>query len=182
MNILQINSSIQPNGQSTRLAEELVSSLGGKAVVRDLGRDPLPHLNVQRMQKFGQPDPLIDELKSADVLVLGAPMYNFGVSSQLKAWIDHVARAGVTFRYTAAGPEGLLKGKKAYVIATRGGVYAGTGADTQTPYLRQLLGFLGITDVEFIYAEGLALSAESREKSLQGARARIATFAPKLAA
>src|SRR5262245_37352555 len=180
MNILQVNSSIQPDGQSTRLANELVSTLGGKAVVRDLGREPLPHLDAERLQRFGRPDPLIDELKKADVIVLGVPMYNFGIPSQLKAWIDHVAQAGVTFRHTTQRPAGLLTGKKEYVLPARGGSYAGTPNDTQTPYLRQLLGFLGITDVEFIYAEGLAIGAESREKSLREARARIATFAEKL--
>src|SRR5689334_5307574 len=99
-------------------------------------------------------------------------MYNFSIPSQLKAWFDHVARAGVTFRYTDKGPVGLLKGKKAYVFATRGGLYAGTANDTQTPYLRQFLGFLGISEVEVTYAEGLAYGAPARESSL--AKARVA--------
>ena len=117
-------------------------------------------------------DALIAELKAADVVVLGLPMYNFSIPSQLKAWFDHVARAGVTFRYTDKGPVGLLKGKKAYVFATRGGLYAGTANDTQTPYLRQFLGFLGISEVEVTYAEGLAYGAPARESSL--AKARVA--------
>lgn len=103
------------------------------------------------------------------MIVLGLPMYNFGVPSQLKAYFDHIARAGVTFHYTANGPEGLLKGKKAYVFAARGGVYAGSGSDTQTQYVRDFLRFLGIEDVEFVHAEGLALGEQSRTQSLSNA-------------
>jgi FMN-dependent NADH-azoreductase len=104
-------------------------------------------------------------------------MYNFGVPSTLKAYFDHVARAGVTFRYTAEGPVGLLTGKKAYVFATRGGRHAGTASDLQTAYVRQFLGFIGIRDVEFIYAEGLALGQEQREQALAAASARIGQLA-----
>ena len=100
-------------------------------------------------------------------------MYNFGVPSQLKAWIDHIARAGETFRYTEKGPVGLLTGKKAYIFATRGGLYAGTAADTQTQYLRQLLEFVGIADIEFVYAEGLAISEASRNAGLAAAQERM---------
>jgi FMN-dependent NADH-azoreductase len=117
---------------------------------------------------------LIDELKAADVVVLGLPMYNFGVPSQLKAYFDHVARAGVTFRYAEQGPVGLLTGKKAYVLATRGGSYAGTPRDLETGYVRQFLGFIGITDVEFVYAEGLAINEASRQASLARAANSIA--------
>src|SRR4029078_8091628 len=109
---------------------------------------------------------LIDELRGADVIALGLPMYNFGVPSTLKAYFDHVARAGLTFRYTANGPEGLLKGKKAYVFATRGGLYAGTPRDTETAYVRDFLAFLGITDVEFVYAEGLAMGEAPKQEAL----------------
>jgi FMN-dependent NADH-azoreductase len=105
--------------------------------------------------------------------VLGLPMYNFGVPSQLKAYFDHIARAGATFRYTAQGPVGLLGGKKAYVFAARGGLYAGTSLDTQTQYVRDFLRFLGIEEVEFVYAEGLAIGAESRASGLSGAHAQI---------
>jgi FMN-dependent NADH-azoreductase len=122
-------------------------------------------------------DALIDELRRADVIVLGLPMYNFGVPSQLKAYFDHIARAGVTFRYTEQGPVGLLAGKKAYVFATRGGVYAGTPLDTQTGYVRDFLRFIGISDVEFVYAEGLAINPQSRESGLARASARIAQLA-----
>jgi FMN-dependent NADH-azoreductase len=107
------------------------------------------------------------------VIVLGLPLYNFGVPSQLKAYFDHIARAGVTFRYTANGSVGLLAGKKAYVLAARGGIYAGTPRDTQAQYVRDFLAFLGITDVEFVYAEGLAISEATREAALAGARERI---------
>ena len=108
-------------------------------------------------------DALIAEVQAADVVVLGVPMYNFGVPAQLKNWIDAIARAGVTFRYTANGPEGLLKGKKVYVALTRGGKYRDTPADTQVPYLKTVLGFLGMTDVQFVYAEGLAMGDADAE-------------------
>ena len=116
---------------------------------------------------------LIDELSRADVIVIGLPMYNFGVPSTLKAYFDHIARAGVTFRYTDKGPVGLLRGKKVFVFAARGGLYAGTPRDTQTPYVRDFLSFLGMDDVEFIYAEGLALGDEHQKKALDRAHAAI---------
>ncbi len=195
MTLLQINTSLFSNsGQSTRLAEQFVA--GRRAVdpdldvvVRDLAREPVPHLTAERFQAFlAQPeartpaqktivaesDALIDELKIADVIVIGLPMYNFGVPSQLKAYFDHVARAGVTFRYTEKGPLGLLTGKKAYVFATRGGLYAGTPRDSETSYVRQFLAFLGITDVEFVYAEGLAINESSKQASLAKAASSIA--------
>ena len=115
---------------------------------------------------------MIRELEAADTIVIGLPMYNFGVPSTLKAYLDHVARAGVTFRYTETGPVGLLTGKKAYVLATRGGRYAGTPSDGESAYVRQFLAFLGIADVEFVYAEGLAISDAARKASL--AQAAIA--------
>jgi FMN-dependent NADH-azoreductase len=122
-------------------------------------------------------------LKAADVVVLAVPMYNFGIPSTLKAYFDHVARAGVTFRYTDKGPVGMLTGKQAFVFAARGGRYFGTALDSQTPYLRQFLGFVGITDVEFVYAEGLSISAERRAASLASANARVdSLMAPELQA
>jgi len=195
--ILQINSSLHgETAQSSRLASEFVAALresdrAATAVsltVRDLATQPVPHLTAERFQALSTPaaertleqqrvvaqsDELVAELKRADVIVLGLPMYNFGVPSTLKAYFDHVARAGVTFRYTASGPEGLLKGKKAYVFATRGGRYAGTPSDLQTAYVRQFLGFIGIGDVEFVYAEGLALGAEQRSAAVAEALSRI---------
>jgi FMN-dependent NADH-azoreductase len=118
---------------------------------------------------------LIAELRRADVLVLGLPMYNFGVPSQLKAWFDHLARAGETFKYTEKGALGLLTGKKAYVFAARGGLY-GEG-DSQTQFVRAFLAFIGIGDVEFVYAEGLAMGEASRNKGVMAARSRAAALA-----
>lgn len=122
-------------------------------------------------------DTLIGELQAADVLVIGLPMYNLGVPSTLKSWFDHIARAGITFRYTANGPQGLLAGKKAYVFATRGGRYAGTAFDTQTDYVRNFLGFIGITEIEFVYAEGLNMGDDSRSSSLAAAQSELARIA-----
>lgn len=189
--ILQIQSSLfNGSGQSSRLASEFVARAfpNAQVTVRDLARDPVPHLDGERFSAFvarkqdrtaaqeavvAYSDALIGELRRADVLVIGLPMYNFGVPSQLKAWIDHIARAGETFRYTEKGPQGLLTGKKAYIFATRGGVYAGTAADTQTQYLRQLLEFVGIADIEFVYAEGLAISEAARNAGLAAAQQRM---------
>src|SRR5262245_46208011 len=194
--ILQINSSIgSTNGESSKLANLYVNGLlaanpQAQLAVRDLATETVPHLDGERFGAFITPgekrtarqnelvrysDALIEELKRADVIVLGVPMYNFGVPSQLKAWFDHVARAGVTFRYTATGPVGLLTGKKAIVISTRGGRYNGTGSDHETPFLRQFLGFLGITEVEFVYAEGLALGDAPRTEALATAQSIISS-------
>ena len=197
--ILQVNASILGNeGQSTRLANEFVAALrtDEKLVVRDLAKDPVPHLDADRFGAFiakpeartlkqdafvAYSDGLIAELKQADVIVLGLPMYNFGVPSTLKAYFDHVARAGVTFKYTEKGPVGLLTGKKAYVFATRGGLYEGTPRDTQTAYVRDFLAFLGITDVEFVYAEGLAIGESVKTASLTKARIAIEKLIPAYA-
>jgi FMN-dependent NADH-azoreductase len=122
-------------------------------------------------------DTLINELKQADVIVLGLPMYNFGVPSQLKAYFDHIARIGVTFEYTEKGPVGKLTGKKVYVFAARGGVYEGTPMDTQTSYVRDFLRFLGMSDVEFIYAEGLNMGPQSKQTALAKAEAEITRLA-----
>jgi FMN-dependent NADH-azoreductase len=197
--LLQINASINNDkSQSSQLANQFVAAFHqrrpeAKIVVRDVAAaDPVPHLTAERFGAFitkpeerstaqravvAYSDILIDELKQADVIVLGLPMYNFGVPSQLKAYFDHIARVGVTFKYTEKGPVGLLTGKKAYVFAARGGVYVGTPMDTQTNYVRDFLRFLGITDVEFVYAEGLAISPESKESGLAKAVAEIARLA-----
>jgi FMN-dependent NADH-azoreductase len=192
MNILQINSSIFSGaGQSTGLAGQFVARLqaqnpGASLTVRDLAADPVPHLDAARFGAFlakpeertpaqqavvAYSDELIDELKRADIVVLGLPLYNFGLPSTLKAYFDHVGRAGVTFRYTEKGPVGVLTGKKVYVFATRGGFYAGTPNDSQTPYIRGFLSFLGMSDVEFVYAEGLAVSEASKQQGIARARA-----------
>jgi len=192
--LLQLNSSLYADdGQSSRLASQFVdlwraANPGATVLVRDLASDPVPHLDAGRFAAFlakedardasqravvAYSDMLIAELRRADVIVLGLPMYNFGMPSMLKAYFDHVARAGVTFRYTAQGPLGLLTGKQAYVFAARGGRYAGTPRDTQTPYVRDFLRFLGIDDVEFVYAEGLALGDASRQAALSQALSAI---------
>ena len=122
---------------------------------------------------MAQDDALIAEMKAADVIVLGVPMYNFGVPAQLKNWIDAISRAGVTFRYTEKGPEGLLKGKNVYVALTRGGKYRNTPADTQVPYLQTVLAFLGMTDVHFVYAEGLAMGPDAERTAIASAYEEI---------
>jgi len=192
MNILQINSSIFSNGgQSSGLADEFVARLraqnpGSRLTVRDLAADPVPHLDAARFGAFlakpeertpaqqavvNYSDALVEELKRADIVVLGLPLYNFGLPSTLKAYFDHVGRAGVTFKYTEKGPIGLLTGKKVYVFAARGGFYAGTPGDTQTPYIRAFLSFVGMSDIEFIYAEGLSVSEASKQQGIAKARA-----------
>jgi FMN-dependent NADH-azoreductase len=126
-------------------------------------------------------DELIAELEAADTIVIAAPMYNFTISSPLKAWIDHIARAGRTFRYSASGPEGLLTGKKVFVITSRGGFYAegpGKAMDFQEPYLRAMLGFLGLTDVTFIHTEGQAVSPQAASEGASRARKAIAELLP----
>jgi len=197
--LLQINASLNNgNGQSSQLANQFVAAFhkrqpDAKIIVRDVAAaDPVPHLDAERFGAFttkpeernarqravvAYSDALIDELRLAEVIVLGLPMYNFGVPSQLKAYFDHIARAGVTFSYTDTGPVGLLTGKKVYVFAARGGLYAGTPMDTQTGYVRDFLGFIGLRDVEFVYAEGLAISPQSREAGLAKAAAEIARLA-----
>jgi len=196
--VLQLNTSIfSGNGQSSQLASEFVAQLdAGRVVVRDLASEPVPHLDAERFGAFlskpesrtqkqkevlNYSDALIDELRQADVIVLGLPMYNFGLPSNLKAYFDHIARAGVTFRYTDKGSVGLLTGKKAYVFAARGGLYQGTPRDTQTQYVRDFLAFLGITDVEFVYAEGLAMGDASKAASLDKARALLQDLVPAFA-
>ena len=194
MQILQINSSARSAGaNSTRLADAITVRLKAAnpaAVVelRDLAANPHPVLDEAALGALFTPaeqrtpeqaarvaldDALIAQVQSADAIVLGVPMYNFGVPVQLKTWIDAIARAGVTFRYTENGPEGLLKGKKVYVALARGGIYRDTPADSQVPYLKGVLGFLGMTDVEFIYAEGLAMGPESADKAFAAAEAAI---------
>jgi len=192
--LLQLNTSLfSTGGQSSRLADEFVAGWQanhprGDVIVRDLAREPVPHLSAERFGAFlakpgertpeqqavvDDSDALIDELNRADVIVLGLPMYNFGVPSTLKAYFDHIARAGVTFRYTEKGAVGLLTGKQAYVFATRGGFYNGTDADTQTAFVRQFLAFLGITDVTFVYAEGLAVSEAAKQAAIARAQNAI---------
>lgn len=157
--------------------------------VRDLAVDQVPHLDANLLGGWMTPAEqqseaeqaalalstlLTDEVLAADVLVLAAPMYNFAIPSTLKAWLDHVLRAGVTFKYTETGPQGLLSGKRAFVLTARGGIYAGSNLDHQEPYLRQALAFIGIHDVSFIHAEGLNLGGDFLEKGVSQAKAQLA--------
>ncbi|MEO7231721.1 MAG: NAD(P)H-dependent oxidoreductase [Polaromonas sp.] len=194
MNILQINASARREGaNSTRVANTIVARLqaadpGARLTLRDLAVTPHPVLDetalgalftpveqrsAEQAARVALDDALIAEIQAHDTLVLGVPMYNFGVPVQLKSWIDAIARAGVTFRYTATGPEGLLKGKKVYVALARGGLYRDTANDSQVPYLKSVLGFLGLSDVRFIYAEGLAMGAQAAEKAFAQADADL---------
>lgn len=182
-NILFIESSIfGAEGVSSRLAARLIEQLcarPGEAAVTTRRLDHIPHFDAGTVGAIGAgeatfADTLITEVQAADILVIGAPMYNFGIASQLKSWLDHIARAGVTFRYTPEGPEGLLTGKKTYVVTSRGGMHRDAATDVQVPYLRIMLGFLGLTDVEFIYAEGLNLGDEPRGRGMANAEAHIA--------
>lgn len=194
MNILQINASARREGaNSTRVANTIVARLqaahpGAQLTLRDLAVTPHPVLDeaalgalftpadqrtAEQCARVALDDALIAEIQAHDTLVLGVPMYNFGVPVQLKSWIDAIARAGVTFRYTETGPEGLLKGKKVYVALARGGLYRDTANDSQVPYLKSVLGFLGLSDVRFIYAEGLAMGPQAAEKAFAQADADI---------
>lgn len=194
--LLHIQSSIfADEGVSSRLARRFTDQWraahpGGLVIERDLARDPVPHLDAARFAAFLAPprertpaqqaiveysDRLIDELRRADTVVLGLPLYNLGLPSTLKAYFDHVARAGVTFRYTAQGSVGLLTGKQARVFAARGGIYGSD--DTQARYIRNFLGFLGIEAIEFVFAEGLALGEAAKARSLERADAEIAALA-----
>lgn len=194
MHILQINASARRDGaNSTRVADQITARLqaanpGATLTLRDLAVTPHPLLDEAALGALFTPadarspeqaarvaldDALIAEIQAHDTVVLGVPMYNFGVPVQLKSWIDAIARAGVTFRYTASGPEGLLTGKTVYVALARGGLYRDTPNDSQVPYLKSVLGFLGLTDVRFIYAEGLAMGPEAAAKGFAQAEADL---------
>jgi FMN-dependent NADH-azoreductase len=177
------------------LVAELTARAGGAEIVRrDIGGEPIPHLGPDTVvairtgeasteagaAALALSDALIAELRDADVLVIGAPMYNFGIPSTLKAWFDHVLRARVTFRYTAEGPEGLVTGKKAIVVESRAGLYSEgpqAAQDSQEPHLRTLLAFMGITDVTFVRAEKLAFGPEAAEASLAAASGELRELA-----
>jgi FMN-dependent NADH-azoreductase len=192
--ILQINSSARREAsQSTRLVNRMVERLREAApnstlIVRDLGSEPHPALDEATLAALFTPaaqrtaeqaarvaldDALIAQLQAADVVVIGVPMYNFGIPVQLKNWIDAISRAGVTFRYTEKGPEGLLKGKRVYIALARGGLYRNTPADTQVPYLQTVFAFLGMTDVQYVYAEGLAMGEAAERKGIDSAHQQI---------
>ncbi len=188
-NVLFIKSSLNGSeGNSNILGNLLVAKLKGEKsaniVERDLAADALPHLtqaemaswapdsNNQELASFS--DTLIDELKASDTVVIAMPMYNFGVPSTFKAWVDRIARAGVTFQYTENGPVGLLENKKIIVVAARGGIYEGTQKDTQSQYLKDFFGLIGLTDISFIYAEGLAMP--DGEERMNAAKQAISEF------
>ena len=194
MNILQINASARREGaNSTKVANSVVERLKAANptatfTLRDLAVTPHPVLDEAALGALFTPaeqrspeqaarvaldNALIAEIQAHDTLVLGVPMYNFGVPVQLKAWIDAIARVGTTFRYTATGPEGLLTGKTVYVALARGGLYRDTPNDSQVPYLKAVLGFLGLTDVRFIYAEGLNMGPEAVAKGFAQAEQDI---------
>jgi FMN-dependent NADH-azoreductase len=197
-NILHIDSSIfSGDGVSSTLARQFVDTLVARdpevnVVHRDLGRKPIPHLDAERLTALNTPaearspeqariaaetDGLVQELQAADLVVLGVPMYNFAVPTQLKAWFDHVARAGVTFRYTADGSEGLLKGKRAVVFTSRGGLHRGRASDSQTAFLTTMLQFIGIEDIKIVFAEGLNLGEVPRRDALAAATAELQALA-----
>ena len=198
MNLLHISSSLfSDQGNSKQLANHFIKQWleknpEGKVIERDLNKNPVPHLDqatlfanvtapdkrsTEQQEQAQLADTLIEELMQADLLVLSVPMYNFGIPSTLKAWIDNVARAGTTFRYTENGPVGLVTDTKAVVLAARGGAYFGTPNDTQTPYLKTLLGFLGITDVQFVYAERLNMQPQQAPEILNAAKVEAGKLA-----
>ena len=197
-NVLIIESSArQQDSISRQLTRQFISHWqaahpADRITLRDVALNPVPHLdanllggwmksaeqrNDDEQVSLDRSDELTDELLAADVLVMAAPMYNFSIPSTLKAWLDHVLRAGVTFKYTATGPQGLLTGKRAIVLTARGGIHAGATSDHQEPYLRQVMAFIGIHDVTFIHAEGVNLGAQFQEKGVNHARALLAKVA-----
>jgi FMN-dependent NADH-azoreductase len=202
--LLFVSSSLFGQGSKSRqVALELIDNLRranpAMAVAeRVLDVRTMPHLNLETIAAWQTPgtesaqasaalsDELTNEIERAGTVVIAAPMYNFTIPSTLKAWIDHIARAGRTFRYGAAGPEGLLKGKKVYVVTGRGGVYSGESPskafDFQEPYLRAVLGFLGLADVTFIHVEGIAMGEQAAADGVARARKAIGEIAPLKAA
>ena len=198
MKLLHIDSSVLgPHSVSRQVSAAIVDRLRQATpsldlVYRDLTQIPLAHLSGSHLAAAqGAPAPaelgpdlaasaaVLNEFLDADIVVIGAPMYNFTIPSQLKAWIDRIAVAGKTFRYGPNGPEGLAKGKKLVIASARGGVYAdGSPADLQEPYLRHLFGFLGVTDIEFVRAEGVAHGPEQKAAALAQAHARIEQALP----
>ena len=172
------------------ITQLVLQDLQLRVFTRDLGGKPIPHLTIDSANALrgaepanaaqavarSQSDELIAELKAAETVVIGAPMYNFGIASTLKTWFDYVLRAGITFKYSESGPVGLLEGKRAIVIETRGGLYSEGPAqlmDSQDPHLRNLLSFMGLTNVKFFRAEKLAFGPEAREQAIDAARAQL---------
>lgn len=185
-NVLVLKSSIlAENSQSNHLADYAIEKLQGHhIIVRDLSKDQLPHFDTaaatavrgepkteQEKQLLALSDELVAELKNADMLIIGAPMYNLNIPTQLKSYFDFVARPRVTFQYTANGPEGLMTGKKAIVLCAFGGLYDEENIVTQ--YMKNILGFIGVTDVQFVYAQGIGFGLEAIEKAQYSAKVKI---------
>lgn len=194
-NVLVLKSSIlEDNSQTNQLSDYFVSKLAGKnVVIRDLAANPLPHFDATAATALrGQPtsteenallalsDELVAEIKKADTLIINAPMYNFHIPTQLKSYFDFIARPRVTFQYSEKGPEGLLKGKKAVVLAAFGGFHQNQPTDLVTSYMKAILGFVGITDVQFVYVEGIGFGPEAVEKAQAQAKAEIDKLATTL--
>jgi FMN-dependent NADH-azoreductase len=203
-NLLYVTASLHgPNSKSGLIGAEFLAAWQGAhgpahIVHRDLGNGTIPHLSGEHIKAWTTPseqrsdrehalaresDPLIEEVEAAGVIVIAAPMYNFAIPSTLKSWIDHITRAGRTFRYTAEGkPEGLLKNKKVFVVAARGGIYTGDSPakayDFQEPYLRAILGFNGLTDVTFVHVEGQLMGPEAAAAGLGRARKTLSGIVP----
>ena len=199
MNVLQINASVRRDANSTRVADAIVARLqtahpDARVSVRDLAQMPHPILDEAALGALFTPaaertpeqaarvaldDALIAEVQATDVIVLGVPMYNFGIPVQLKAWVDGICRVGLTFKYTETGPKGMLdSNKKVYVGLARGGMYRDQPADTQVPYFKALFGFLGLSNVNFVYAEGLNMGPEAEQKGFDTANAEIEALLP----
>ncbi|MCI4186677.1 FMN-dependent NADH-azoreductase [Dickeya dianthicola] len=196
--VLVLKSSILADfSQSNQMADHFTASWqaahpADTITVRDLAAKPVPVLDgelVGALRPSDKPltprqqdalalsDELIAELQAHDVIVLAAPMYNFNIPTQLKNYFDFIARAGVTFRYTEQGPEGLVKGKRALVLTSRGGIHKGAPSDLLTPYLRLFLAFIGISDVEFVFAEGFGYGPDVAQKALAGAKDELSQLA-----
>ncbi len=187
--VLALKSSILGDfSQSSKLIDAYLTKFDqDKLTIRDLAASPLPmldlsvatafraadNLTTEQQEVIDLSDQLIEEVKAADTLVIAAPMYNFTIPTQLKNWFDLIARAGVTFKYTEAGVQGLIEGKKAVVITTRGGIHKDSTSDIVTPYLKAILGFVGITDVEFVYAEALNMGEEPAAKGIESAKTQL---------
>ena len=192
-NVLVIKSSIRADGNSSKLVDELVKSWAeahpeDSISHRDLLKSPLPHLSestymtmplatdertTEQLAELALSDELTEEFLAADTLIMGIPMYNFAIPSGFKAYIDHIARLGLTFRYTAEGPVGLAGDKEVIIVLARGGIYWETKNDTQTPYLKAILGFMGLNNIKFVVAEGLNISPEMHDKGMKSASADI---------
>lgn len=186
--ILRIEASIfGSKGTSTLIAQELSEALQSRypsstLTVRDTISDVIPHFDASTIDHIKEgtatlADKLIEEVQSADIIIIAAPMYNFSVPSQLKAWFDHITRARTTFQYTTNGSEGLLKNKRVYVVSTRGGIHKGKTSDVVTPYLDTVLGFVGLDqNLEYIFVEGLNMNGDQAERSIAAARQIIQTI------